>query len=149
VADLSWTVPLDSRSLWGSTPEQLDVEIAQFPITAATPARPAELLRVARRLLLFTMAEYSFGVVAALTAIQALEVALRIRLARPRLRLELLIDMAAATDGLLTTEAVEVLHAGRKLRNLYAHPNDTTILSIPMVVGQVRTSHLLMAELYP
>jgi len=126
------------------------VEIAQFPITAATPARPAELLlRVARRLLLFTMAEYSFGVVAALTAIQALEVALRIRLARPRLRLELLIDMAAATDGLLTTEAVEVLHAGRKLSNLYAHPNDTTILSIPMVVGQVRTSHLLMAELYP
>ena len=148
MADPSWTVPLDNRSLWGSTPEQLDVEIAQFPVTAATPARPAELLRVARRLLLFTMAEYSFGVVAALTGIQAVEVALRIRLDRPRLRFELLIDMAA-TDGLLNAEARDVLHAGRKLRNLYAHPNDSTILSIPMVVGQVRTSHLLMAELYP
>jgi len=60
-----------------------------------------DLLRVARRLLLLTLVEYDFGVVAALTGIQAMKATSVITFAG-------LIKMAAA-GSLLSAEAIDVI----------------------------------------
>ena len=98
---------------------------------------------------MLTLGEYDFGVIVALSGIQATEVALRIRLkATSVTTFAALIKMSAA-GSLLSAEAINVMDAGRQLRNLYAHPHERIILTIPMARDQVRSSQYLMADLYP
>jgi hypothetical protein len=132
-----------------ATPETVDQTVASFPRTQATPPDVVALLDLAHKLLRTSVVHYEFAAVAVEKSLQALERALRLRLdVSDRVRFKDLIDRAAK-GGFTSSEDLDLMDAGRELRNFFAHPATSAALPMVMVTGMVKNSHRLIAVLFP
>lgn len=158
----SWTFELDERSthmslvsagafagLIFATPETVDEVIATFARTDATPHDVASLLDLAHKLLRTSVVHYEFAALAVEKSLQALERAARIRLGvDDRMHFKPLIDHLAKEVSLSEEEA-DILDTGRQIRNFFAHPATAPGFPLVMATSMLRTSHRLIAALFP
>jgi hypothetical protein len=121
---------------------------SDMPTTASTPDRLSTLLKTSRDLLAFSFYVYEFGTVGAATSLQAIEAALREKLAEERFPFVKLIDRAAS-DGLMTADQAESLDTARQLRNRFSHPRHASAMTTEMCRMLIEVSHLIVAHLYP
>ena len=54
----------------------------------------------------------------------------------------------AKVEGLVSDEAHEILHVGRRLRNIQVHATTMAVITPAMAAGMIGTSHKLVAELF-
>jgi hypothetical protein len=118
-----------------------------WPLTAATPAGPAERLLVARDM--FALAYYCYEMlpIAGAWALMGVEGALRLRL-ESTAPLAKLIEMARDRD-LIPEGSEGALQAGREIRNRLVHGETPPVWSLGMADPVMRTCHAIVAELFP
>ncbi len=157
-----WTFVLDERTTHMSltstaddagptlaTPDTVDQAVASFARSAATPPDVVALLDLAHKLLRTSVVHYEFAALAVEKSLQALERALRLRLAASdRVRFKDLVDRAAK-EGLVSSEDLDLFDTGRRLRNFFAHPATSAALPLVTATGMVKNSHRLVAALFP
>lgn len=143
-ADLPWPLPDPRARHFADGFQGMHDLVRPLVIPARLPVNVRRQFETARELVRFSYYHYEFAAMAVYASIIVVEEALRERY--PRLRLAAMIDQAA-TDGLLTAEQAERLHAGRQIRNRYSHGH-TMHPAIPptVAVGLVRVA-LEFAEL--
>lgn len=160
---MTWTFELDRRSTHMSltpasetkgplmaTPDAADAVVAGFIHTAETPAEVRSLLDVSCKLLRTCVVHYEFAAIAVEKSLQALERALRIHLGvGDKIPFAALIKRLPAGSGISEADR-QLIDTGRKLRNrLFAHPTQAVVMPLVMATGLVRTSHRLIALLFP
>jgi hypothetical protein len=120
----------------------------KWPVSERTPADVAALLTQSRQMFVDGYYTYENFMDATTRSLQAVEAALRVRLdVGPRLTFDRLIDQAKAR-GLVDDDAHEILHVGRRLRNIQIHATTITVITPAMAAGMIGTSHKLVAELF-
>src|SRR5436190_10020758 len=99
----------------------LEAHVNSWPVADAVPEDMAEVLRVARRLLIKSYQEYGFAHVAVTWGLLALEAGLNVCLeARDKLTLVQMIERTRQR-GLIDQEEFEALERARTLRNKIIH----------------------------
>lgn len=140
-----------SKLFLGLTSETLARHTASFVRTVSTPAPVAELLSEARRTFVGAAACYDNFASSAFKSLQAAELALRLRVPDFPSRSTLgQLVYNSAVERILTPELLEwyrgfALH----FRNELAHPNTSVAMTPGMAEPFVRTSHDVVAKLYP
>ncbi len=120
----------------------------EWPTTTATPDGVAGLLRTSRDLYVASFYACEFLTVSVLWSLLAVEAALRLRLnGKERDTFKTLVDRAHER-GLLDDSAAEVIGAGRELRNGFSHPERQEAWSYGMAGPTIRTSHVVVAQLF-
>jgi len=133
-----------------ATPDTVDQVVASFDHSQATPEEVTALLDVSHKLLRTSVVHYEFAAIGVEKAIQALELAVRTRLGAGDKETFADLIKRLPTQTALTEEDVELIDTGRKLRNnLFAHPKTAVAFPLVMAVGLMRTSHHLIARLFP
>jgi hypothetical protein len=128
--------------------EALRARTEKWPVSERTPADVAALLARSRQMFVDGYYTYENFMDATTRSLQAVEAALRVRLdVGPRLTFDRLIDQAKAR-GLVDDDAHEILHVGRRLRNIQIHATTITVITPAMAAGMIGTSHKLVAELF-
>ncbi|MBL7488394.1 hypothetical protein I6A60_07190 [Frankia sp. AgB1.9] len=129
------------------TYRKLHDHAATWPVTVATPAGPASLLKLSREQ--FALAFYAYELAASAVAwsIFAVEAALKLRLEKTASLHGLI--RTAMQEGLIEPDTADVLDAGRQLRNKLVHGGHQPAMTFAMSDGALRTSHLVVAELFP
>src|ERR1700733_10551415 len=103
------------------TVEILQARTEKWPVSPQTPDGVAALLARSRQMFVDGYYTYENYMDAATRSLQAVEAALRVRLdAGPRPTFDRLIDQAKSR-GLVGDDAHEILHVGRRLRNIQIH----------------------------
>lgn len=146
---MSLIAAVEPSELMFATPDRVDQVVASFDRTMATPTDVVALLDLAHKLLRTCVVHYEFAALAVEKSLQALELAIRIRLGADRKRsFGKLID-TLQKSGVVSAGDAELLHAGRQLRNSFAHPMTAAALPLVMTTDLLRTSHRLIASLFP
>jgi hypothetical protein len=128
--------------------EALRARTEKWPVSERTPADVAALLARSRQMFVDGYYTYENFMDATTRSLQAVEAALRVRLdVGPRLTFDRLIDQAKAR-GLVDDDAHEILHVGRRLRNIQIHATTIMVITPAMAAGMIGTSHKLVAELF-
>jgi hypothetical protein len=132
-----------------ATPETVDLVVHTFDRTTHAPDEVNRLLDMSRKLLATCVIHYEFAAVAAEKSLQALELAVRLRLAAgPRPTFASLIARLK-TESDLTDEVMDLIDTGRIIRNrVFAHPTDAVALPLVMMTDVIRSSHRLIARLF-
>jgi hypothetical protein len=143
------------------TPDVLRLETDSWPTTADTPDGPAAMLRLARDTVVTSVIVYEQLTVAVFWSLLAVEVGLRSKLAaagvptsagRRSFGWSKLFQEACA-NGLVPVGAdgapSNIWDTARTIRNRFAHPEQVSVFSPGMALPMVRTSHVLVAELFP
>lgn len=131
-----------------ATPDSIDELLSGLPRTSAAPEEVLALLQLAHRLLAASVIHYEFAAVAAEKALQAVELAVRHRCDLSKARYEKLVDRLAATCE-FDDETIDLIHTGRKLRNVFSHPRQAAAFPLIMVVNVITGSHRIVSTLYP
>ena len=123
---------------------------AQWPTSAKVPGEIAEMLRVARDLLVHSYFVYEFGAVAVAWSLIAVEAALRNRVADEASEREPLARVISKAEelGLLRADEVVALDAARKFRNSLAHAKGQSVFSLGMVAPMLAVAHEIVVNLY-
>jgi hypothetical protein len=145
---------IDRRSelFVGLTRQNLAAVTARWPVSASTPTEVADILAESRQLFVGAAITYGNFVTASLTALQAAELALR-------LRLGLAPDDKRTMGGLVRYEenrwvldpdtrdwfSTFTLH----FRNRLSHPRNRTAFTPGMAEPIVRTAHERIAMIFP
>jgi hypothetical protein len=128
--------------------EALRARTAKWPVSAHTPENVADILARSRQMFVDGYYTYENFMDAVTRSLQAVEAALRVRYnADRRTTFAQLIERAKA-EGHISDEAYEILHVGRRLRNIEIHATTMTVITPAMAAGMVETSHKLVAELF-
>jgi hypothetical protein len=128
--------------------EALRARTEKWPVSERTPADVLALLARARQMFVDGYYTYENFMDAATKSLQAVEAAFRVRLdAGPQPTFERLIDQAKMR-GLVGDDAHEILHVGRRLRNIQIHATAMSVITPAMAAGMIGTSHKLVAELF-
>jgi hypothetical protein len=139
----------DFADLIFATPETVDQVLAAFARTEGMPEDVASLLDLAHKLLRTSVVHYEFAALAAEKSLQALERAVRMRLGvDDRAPFKQLIDRLAK-EVELSDEDRDMLDTGREIRNFFAHPSTAPAFPLVVATGMLRTSHRLIATLFP
>lgn len=109
-------------------------------------SRVASLLTTSRALFVQSYFVYEFLVVSALWSLHAVEAGLRVHFDSDA-RFVQLIKMAQDSQ-LLTSDEVDRLDAGRRLRNELAHADEQGAWTFGMSSGVVHASHEIVARLF-
>jgi hypothetical protein len=126
---------------------RLKQQAETWPVTAATPAGPAALLKTAREMFAHGFYVYEFVAASCSWAVNAVEAALKLRLEQQGSFRSLI---AAAEDGgILQPGTGAALHAGRDIRNGFVHEGTQPVWTFGMADQALRTPHFIVAELYP
>lgn len=56
---------------------------------------------------------------------------------------------AAYKENLFDESTVDRLHAGRKLRNTFSHPDQQTVFTFAIAANSIEASHELIVALFP
>ncbi len=145
---------IDRRSALfvGLTPENLARHVDGFARTASTPRRVAGLLAEARRTFVGASVCYDNFASAALKALQAAEVALRVKTQTPAASRATLGKLVWSEDtvAVLTASQLEwfrkfALH----FRNRLAHPTEPIAMTPGFAEPFLRTAHEVIAEMFP
>lgn len=128
------------------TPERLREVAEEWPMSAGTPDGIAGLLKTSRDLFIHSYFSYEFLIVGLLLSLQAVEASLRVRLAS-RKHFTTLIEEALSA-GHIDKTTHDRLHAARKLRNEFSHPEQQTVWSLGMAGGVIESSHELVSQLF-
>jgi hypothetical protein len=142
-----------SRMFVGLTRENLAAVTASFVRTSATPDGVASLLGEARRLLVGASHAYDNFAVAPLKALQAADLALKLRVGLPsndKRTLGKVLEYERQSCPVLSSVRREwytefALH----FRNKLSHPDQSIAFSPGMSVPMVESVHEAVAELYP
>lgn len=130
------------------TAEVLQARTEKWPLSPHTPEGVAALLARSRQMFVEGYYTYENFMDAATKSLQAVEAALRVRLdAGPRPTFDRLIDQAKAR-GLVGDDAHEILHVGRRFRNIQIHATAMSVITPAMAAGMIGTPHELVAELF-
>lgn len=131
------------------TYRNLLMQAAQMPVTVATPDGPAELLKTSRDM--YVLGLYSYNLVASSCtwALAAVEAALKLRLNKGKNATFQKMIQEADALGLVPPGAEDILETGREVRNFFVHEGKASVLPFAVAVNVIRTSHVLVAELYP
>lgn len=163
VRPTTWTFDLDERTTSMSlvsiernhgpilgTPDTVGELIASFDVSEATPEGVVTLLDMSRKLLAASVIHYEFAAVGVEKSLQAVELAVRIRLdAGKNATFVQLINRVKVEAG-FADDDVEALITGRILRNrVFAHPTGAVAFPLVMCVDGIRTSHKLVGVLFP
>lgn len=128
--------------------EVLRARTEKWPVSERTPADVAALLARSRQMFVDGYYTYENFMDAGTRSLQAVEAALRVRYnADHRITFARLIDQAKA-EGHVSDEAHEILHVGRRLRNIQVHATVMSVITPAMAAGMIGTSHKLVAELF-
>ena len=159
----AWTFDLDERTTSMSlvsivrnggpifaTPDTVDELIASFEVSETTPEGVTALLDMSRKLLAASVIHHEFAAVAIEKSLQAVELAVRIRLyAGKNATFVQLINRVKVEAG-FADDDVDALDTGRILRNrVFAHPTGVVAFPLVMCVDGIRTSHKLVGVLFP
>lgn len=137
-----------SRPPLSITFQSLQQSAGSWPVTTSTPEGPASLLSTSRSLWALAWFDYDLLAVSASWSLFAVEAALRTRLqSGPKPPLNALIQRALA-QALVTPGASEHLHAGRELRNSFAHAQRQGTWTPGMAGPVLQASHQVVAQLY-
>lgn len=118
-----------------------------MPAHTHTPDNVAAQLARSRRLSADGSYTYENFFDAATRSLQAVEVALRVRLdAGEKVPFAKLIDLAKAED-LVNDYTHDILHTGRDLRNRQVHSAAIAVFNPAVAARVIATSHQLVAEL--
>lgn len=120
----------------------------QWPTTSATPDDVAGLLRTSRDLYVASFYAYELLTVGVLWSLLAVEAALRLKLDGSEHDSFKTLVATARKRGLLDDAAVEVLDAGRQLRNGFSHPERQEAWSYGMAGPTIRTSHVVVVAVF-
>jgi hypothetical protein len=124
------------------------LELTQtWPVTTATPDGPAALLKAARDMFALGFYSYELMASASVWSLFAMEAALRLRL-ESTAPLAKLIELAAERN-LIPKGSDGALDAGRQVRNRVVHGGLQPVWSVGMAGPVMRTSHAVVAELFP
>jgi hypothetical protein len=130
------------------TVEVLRARTEKLPLSPQTPEGVAALLTRSRQMFVDGYYTYENFTDAATRSLQAVEAALRVRFnADSKVSFARLIDQAE-TDGLVDDYARDILHTGRKLRNMEIHATSPSVLNPASAAMILATSHKLVAELF-
>lgn len=145
---------IDQRSALfvGLTPENLARHVAGFPRTSGTPRPVGDLLAEARRTFVGASTCYDNLPSAALKALQATEVALRVKTHTPstaRLTLGELVWGEQAATVLTTSQVQWFRRFALRFRNRLAHPPEPMAMTPGFAEPFVRTAHEVVAEMFP
>jgi hypothetical protein len=128
--------------------EVLRARTEKWPVSERTPADVAALLARSRQMFVDGYYAYENFMDAVTRSLQAVEAAFRVRLSAGKHdSFAQLIDQAKA-QGLVGDDAHEILHVGRRLRNIQIHATTMTVITPAMAAGMIGTSHKLVAELF-
>jgi hypothetical protein len=128
--------------------EALRARTEKWPVSERTPADVAALLARSRQMFVDGYYTYENFMDATTRSLQAVEAALRVRFnAGTRPTFADLIGQAKV-EGLVRDEAHEILHVGRRLRNIQVHATTMAVITPAMAAGMIGTSHKLVAELF-
>lgn len=121
------------------------VDVAtQWPVSPHTPQEVAAQLRVARELFVHCLLVWEFGAVGAAWSLMAVESCLRWALGADAKASFERLNARARERGLLTDDLAEKTDAGRRLRNMFSHPQGQPALPAGMVSGVLETSHVVV-----
>ncbi len=150
-APVYWTVRLDALTARMSivptsdeqppifaTPDSLSAITEGFASSPKVPAEIADLLCVARKLLVASSIHYGFAALSMEKSLQALELAVRMHFCAgtgPSFRslIERFKD-----DPAMSGFDVQRLHDMRRFRNMFAHPQGPIVFPLVTAVGWVR-----------
>lgn len=128
--------------------EVLRARTEKWPLSEHTPAGVAAVLARSRQMFVDGYYTYDNFMDSATRSLQAVEAALRVRLnAEKKVPFAQLIDQARVS-GLLSDDAHEVLHLGRRYRNDQIHATELPALNPAMAAGMIGASHKLVAQLF-
>lgn len=128
--------------------EVLRARTEKWPVSERIPADVAAMLARSRQMFVDGYYTYENFMDAATISLQAVEAALRVRLgAGHQPKFDRLIDQAKAR-GLVGDDAHEILHVGRRLRNIQIHATAMSVITPAMAAGMIETSHRLVADLF-
>jgi hypothetical protein len=158
-----WTFDLDPRATSMSltstaerfepvfaTPETVELVVGTFENSANTPPEVVQLLGMSRKLLATCVIHYEFAAVAAEKSLQGLELAVRHRLGAGTGPSFASLIQRLKASGDYTDEEIDMLDTGRIVRNrVFAHPTGAVALPLVMMTDVIRTSHRLIARLFP
>lgn len=141
------------RLFFGLTPENLASVTVEWPRTAATPDGVASLLAESRRLFVGAAHSYDNFAAAALKALQAADLALKLRVGLPpgdtRTMGKVIeyerVERKVLSDYRRGWYAEFALH----FRNELSHPRGTVAFSPGMSAPMVRSVHEAISELFP
>jgi hypothetical protein len=126
----------------------LRARIEKWPVSERTPQGVAELLARSRQMFVDGYYTYENFMDAGTRSLQAVEAALRVRFSAGNgATFFQLIDRAKA-EGLVSDEAHEILHVGRRLRNDQIHATNLPVINPAIAARMIGTSHKLVAELF-
>jgi hypothetical protein len=142
-----------SRMFVGLTRENLAAVTASFVRTSATPDGVASLLGEARRLLVGASHAYDNFAVAPLKALQAADLALKLRVGLPstdKRTLGKVLEYERQSCPVLSSVRREwYTKFALRFRNKLSHPDESIAFSPGMSVPIVESVHEAVAELYP
>jgi hypothetical protein len=128
--------------------EVLRARTEKWPLSERTPADVAALLTRSRQMFVDGYYTYENFMDAGTRSLQAVEAALRVRFnAGDRATFASLIDRAKQ-EGLVSDEAHEILHVGRRLRNRQVHATSLSFINPAIAARIIGTSHVLVTELF-
>lgn len=140
----------------------LEAVTESWPTSEVTPIGPAAMLKLARDTVVTSLVVYEQLNVAVFWSLLAVEAAIRAKLTgaghatanikgKPMGWADLF--NRAVSYGLIPVGSdgapSDIWDAGRQLRNRFAHPEQMSVFSYGMALPMVRTSHVLVAELFP
>lgn len=129
------------------TVEVLRGRTEKWPRSPKTPAGVAAMLARSRQMFVDGYYTYENFTDAATRSLQAVEAALRVRFDGSKTSFANLIDRAKA-EGLIDDYAHDMLHTGRKLRNIHIHETAPSVYNPASAVQVIATSHKLVAEIF-
>lgn len=130
------------------TVEVLQARTEKWAISEHTPDGVAALLARSRQMFVDGYYTYENFMDAVTRSLQAVEAALRARFgADEKVTFFKLIERAR-DEGLVDTDAYETLDVGRKLRNSQVHATSQAALTPAAAAYLIRTSHLLVSEVF-
>jgi hypothetical protein len=130
------------------TVEVLRARTEKWPLSSRTPDGVAALLARSRQMFVDGYYTYENFMDAVTRSLQAVEAALRVRLAAGKKdTFARLIDRAKA-EGLVGNDAHEILHLGRIFRNGQIHATNLPALNPAGAAGMIGASHKLVAEIF-
>jgi hypothetical protein len=128
--------------------EVLRTRTEKWPVSEHTPADVAAILARSRQMFVDGYYTYDNFMDAGTRSLQAVEAALRVRYnADHRTSFAQLIEFAKA-EGHISHEAHEILHVGRRLRNMQIHATTTTMVTPAIAARMIATSHKLVADFF-
>lgn len=130
------------------TVEVLRARTEKWPQSPATPDGVAALLARSRQMFVDGYYTYENFLDAVTRSLQAVEAALRVRLAAgDRVSFAQLIDRAKA-EGIVGDYAQEILHLGRTFRNQQIHATALPVVNPAIAARMIGASHKLVAEIF-